>query len=93
MDAIIVPVAPTVGYERGKGLYPGYTAAYTVLDYSVAVVRAGKADAAKDLPYQEFQPQGDFDATIQAQCMYFPIRLYLYQSFTFRILVLIYSGR
>ncbi|KAH6614362.1 amidase signature domain-containing protein [Chaetomium sp. MPI-SDFR-AT-0129] len=67
VDAIIVPVAPTVGYERGKGLYPGYTAAYTVLDYSVAVVRAGKADAAKDLPYQEFKAQSDFDAMIHAQ--------------------------
>ncbi|KAK4141485.1 amidase signature domain-containing protein [Dichotomopilus funicola] len=94
VDAIIVPVAPTVGYERGKGLYPGYTAAYTVLDYSVAVVRAGKADAAKDLPYQEFKAQSDFDAMIHAQCMYFPAHSSLCRPFSFRTLMLIqYSGR
>lgn len=71
VDAIITPVSPTVGYERGKGLYPGYTAVFNVLDYSVVVVRAGKADAAKDLPYSEFKSQGDFDSMIHAQCMYF----------------------
>ena len=69
VDALLVPVAPTVGYKRGNGLYPGYTSTYSVLDYSVAVVRAGKADAARDLPYHDFKPQSDFDGPIQAQCM------------------------
>ncbi|KAK4244361.1 amidase signature domain-containing protein [Corynascus novoguineensis] len=80
VDAILVPVAPTVGYERGRGLYPGYTTVYNVLDYSAAVVRAGRADAARDLPYDKFEPQGDLDATIQAHCMHFPIGNCLLQS-------------
>ncbi|KAL7786732.1 acetamidase [Trichoderma ceciliae] len=66
VDALICPVAPTVGFERGKGLYPGYTAVFNALDYSVAVIRGGRADKAKDPKDSHFKPVGDMDETIQA---------------------------
>ncbi|OAA54531.1 Amidase [Niveomyces insectorum RCEF 264] len=67
VDALLVPVAPAVGYERGKGLYPGYTAAFSVLDYSVVTVRAGKAEKTRDKVRERFGPRGEFDREIQAQ--------------------------
>ncbi|AEO60319.1 hypothetical protein MYCTH_2129411 [Thermothelomyces thermophilus ATCC 42464] len=43
------PSPPTVDLEHTKSPYPGYRAAYNVLDYSVAVVCAGRPDGAQDL--------------------------------------------
>lgn len=72
VDALIVPVAPTVGYEPTKGIYAGYTAVFSVLDYSVAVIHGGRADASRDLvdASGEVQSLGELDDVIRGQCKF-----------------------
>jgi amidase len=69
VDAVICPTAPSASYRKGEGRYFGYTGAWNVLDYAVAVVRTRTTcDAKLDAHVEKNSFLNDSDKAIANDC-------------------------
>lgn len=73
VDAVIMPVAPSVSVRKGEGKYFGYTGVANVLDAASVVIPAGVSDKGKDgRKERDMDGVSDMDKTIWESCEYFP---------------------
>lgn len=79
IDALLMPVLPWVGYPPKAWVtssqWLGYTAIWNLLNYAVATVPVGKADAELDQPGEEWVghvPRNGSDGFNHAQCKLIP---------------------
>ena len=71
VDAVIMPVAPSVSVRKGEGKYFGYTGVANVLDAATVVVPAGVVDKEKDgRKERDMEGVGDMDKAIWESCEY-----------------------
>lgn len=63
-----MPVAPSASVRKGEGRYFGYTGVANVLDFTAMTVPMGKVDKSVDVRDESYQPIGDMDKEIWAQC-------------------------
>lgn len=70
LDAIIAPITATAAIRHDQFKYYGYATAINFLDFTSVVVPVTFADKAVDAKNEAFEPLGDMDARVQAECEY-----------------------
>lgn len=79
VDAILIPLGPTLSFKPEGGIYFGYTGVANLLNVTAGVVQISRADAAIDSANREEEaqeaPVSDLDRTIQESCEFAIIHL------------------
>ena len=68
VDFIILPCSATASFEKGKGMYMGYTGFASLLDYTSVTIRGGKVNSEVDVKVSRETFHGEMDRGIWAQC-------------------------
>lgn len=69
IDAILVPLGPTLSFKPEGGTYFGYTGVGNLLDVTAGVVQVSRADAAIDCASAEAQEAvSDLDKAVWDSC-------------------------